>query len=95
MLFIQVQEVFIYNNPTLHLSRCILLCRTYYLRATSEAQCRAIIESITNLSRLAREAAEKTSRLHRIQSFVRDAYESTPFQTTVAVLIIAVGRFGI
>ena len=63
---------------------------TYYLRATSDSQCRAIIESITKNARRAREAAEKRSRLRRMQASVLVAYESTPFQSIVALLIIAV-----
>ncbi len=65
-------------------------CSTYYLRATSDSQCRAIIESITKNARRAREAAEKRSRLRRMQASVLVAYESTPFQSFVALLIIAV-----
>jgi hypothetical protein len=79
------------NCSTFHsLTTQFLHCRTYYLKASSEAQCRAVVESITNLSRLSREAAEKTSRLRRIQGMVRETYESTPFQSAVALLIMAV-----
>ena len=66
---------------------------TYYLQATSDAHLRAIIESISNLARHARKAAEKTSRLRRVQGMVRDAYESAPFQAAVAVLIVAVSGY--
>ena len=63
---------------------------TYYLRATSEAQCSAIIESLSSNARRACEAAEKRSRLRRMQESILVAYESAPFQSFVALLIIAV-----
>ncbi len=63
---------------------------TYYLRATSDALCRAIVDSITRNARVARERAETRSRLRRIQASILWAYESTLFQSFVALLIVAV-----
>jgi hypothetical protein len=73
--------------PSLYLS---LHRSTYYLRATSDAQCSAIIDSIASNVRIAQEAAEKRSRLRRMQGSVLAAYESTAVQSVVALLIIAV-----
>jgi hypothetical protein len=64
--------------------------RTYYLQADSAAQCAEICDSLAACARRAREAAAAQSRLRRVQQAVCDAYESTPFQSAVAVLIIAV-----
>ncbi len=65
-------------------------CSTYYFRATSDAQCSAIVESLSRNARIAREKAEKKSRLRKIQASILSAYESTPFQSFVALLIMAV-----
>ena len=64
--------------------------RTYYLQAASDAQCRAVCDSIALHSRRARKAVIAGTRLRRIQGKVLEAYESTPFQSAVAVLILAV-----
>ena len=42
-------------------------CRSYYLKAASAAQCRAVVEALSNASRDARHAAEALSRMQRIQ----------------------------
>jgi hypothetical protein len=66
--------------------------RTYYLQAASEDQCRAMCESIAQLACLARERQAARSRFGRFQNAVLVTYESTPFQSAVAVLILAVRR---
>ena len=68
--------------------------RTYYLQAASEDQCLAVCESIAQLARLAREELAARSRFGRFQNAVLVAYESTPFQSAVAILILAVRRGG-
>lgn len=64
--------------------------RTYNLQAASDEQCRTVCESILRLSRRAREEAAATSSIRRAQARVAAMYESTAFQSGVAVLIIAV-----
>jgi hypothetical protein len=64
--------------------------RTYYLQAASDEQCRAVCESISRLARRAREEAAATSRIRRAQAHVAAVYDSTPFQSAVALLIITV-----
>jgi hypothetical protein len=64
--------------------------RTYYLQASSDERCKTICDSITRHARRARRAAEAQSRLRRAQSVVLAVYESTPFQSAIAVLILAV-----
>ncbi len=66
--------------------------RTYYLQAASEDQCCAVCESISQLVRLAREELAARSRFSHFQNAVLVAYESTPFQSAVAVLILVVRR---
>jgi hypothetical protein len=68
-------------------------CSTYYFRATSDAQCSAIVDSLSRNALIAREKAEKKSRLRKIQASILCAYESTPFQSFVALLIMAVQIF--
>ena len=51
-------------------------CRSYYLKAASAAQCRAVVEALSNASRDARHAAEALSRMQSIQVPLR-----RPFKT--------------
>jgi hypothetical protein len=64
--------------------------RTYNLQAASDEQCRVVCESLTRLARRAREDAATISSIRRAQARVAAVYESTLFQSGVALLIIAV-----
>jgi hypothetical protein len=64
--------------------------RTYYFQAASDEQCRVVCQSISCQSRRAREDAAKISSIRRAQARVAAMYESTTFQSGVAVLIVTV-----
>ncbi len=64
--------------------------RTYFFQAASDEQCRVVCESLSRHSHRARVDATATSSIRRAQQRVAEVYESTPFQSAVAVLIITV-----
>ncbi len=64
--------------------------RTYYLQASSDERCKTVCDSIARHARRARRAADAQSRLRRAQRVVLAVYESAPFQSAIAVLILAV-----
>ena len=63
--------------------------RCYYFKLAPE-RCGAAVADLRALSRSARESREAMTRFKRNQEGVRRIYMSTPFQYTIALLIIAV-----
>ena len=65
--------------------------RTYYLQASSKEHCIELVKSLKTLAKRAREKAEAQTRLARLQLRIRKVFNAPWFQTTSAILIIAVG----
>ena len=64
--------------------------RTYYLQASSKDHCLELVRSLKTLAKRAREKVEAHTRLAKLQLRIRKVFNSPWFQTTSAILIIAV-----
>ncbi len=81
----QANEVMIETHPEGYNSG-----RAYYLQAGSELLCKNLIKSLSTYSAAAHERAQAQSAFAQTQRRVDRVYRSSPFQSFLAFLIVAV-----
>ncbi len=64
--------------------------RTYYLQASSEEHCKRLVRDFASLASDAVRRAEANTRFAESQYFVRNVFQSNPFQLVSACLILGV-----
>jgi hypothetical protein len=66
--------------------------RSYHIQAVTKEECNIVATTLRQLAAKARQASITANRFERSQAVVLRAYNSLPFQTFSALLILAVGN---